>query len=352
MSHRIPIRVAIVGTGNIGKHHATGLRASRRFAVDAACDPDAARLQAFGTEYGIPRLHQDPRTAFADPRIDAVLLLVPHHLHEPMAVEALRAGKHVLLEKPISRTLAEADRLIAEASAAKRTLMIAHNQRFCPAAARLRDAISDGAIGTPYFGEASHHQDFTVAPGNWWRSRELVGGGSVIASGVHRLDLLRWYLGEVSEVSAYASHDTDRLEGECVAVASLRFASGALASFHCNWGLTAPYGKSRFGETLSVFGKCGHLALPDGSSDQLLIKTSGADERIVTIGPDAYPSMWAHFADCIETGAEPLTSGAEARRSLALVLAIYRAIATGKAVSVDPSGRLPSPAIGLSAASG
>lgn len=326
------IRAAIIGTGGMGGRHAEGLRAAPdRFDLVAACDSNPAKLGAFSDKFRPPKRTADWREVVRDPKVDAVLVLLPHDLHEPVCVAAARAGKHILLEKPIARTLAEADRIIAAAEAASVTLMIGHNQRFDPVHRKIRDILQAGTIGEVFAARIDHHQNFFPPPDRaWWRSREAVGGGCVIGSGIHRLDLLRWYLGEAEEVFAYHASDPRRLEAEVASLATIRFRGGAIAELFCNWGAAA--GPAVAGESLSLFGRQGCLyfdgairvcgPVPAGQSKPL--------EVVAAEGP--YESMWVHFADCVESGRPPLTSGPEGRASLELVVAISRAAEEGRPV--------------------
>lgn len=326
------IRAAIIGTGGMGRRHAEGLRAAPdRFDLVAACDTSPARLGAFCDKFTPPKRTADWHQVVRDPKVDAVLVLLPHDLHETVCVESARAGKDILLEKPIARTLAEADRIIAAAEDAGVTLMIAHNQRFDPLHRKVRDILDSGRLGEIFAARIDHHQNFFPSPDRaWWRSREAVGGGCVIGSGIHRLDLLRWYLGEAEEVFAYHASDPRRLEAEVASVATIRFRGGAIAEFFCNWG--APAGPAVAGESLSLFGRQGCLYF-DGA-----IRVSGpvdaGQSAPLAVVPAEGPceTMWVHFAECVESGRPPLTSGPQGRASLELALAIVRAAEEGRPV--------------------
>jgi predicted dehydrogenase len=315
----------------MGGRHAKGVQdAPQRLQLVAACDIDRRKLEQFGQKFGVTKLATDWHEVVACPDVEAVFVLLPHHLHEAVCVEAAGAGKHVLVEKPIARTLEEADRIIRAAEGAGVVLMVAHNQRFYPANRKIRQLLDQGVIGELFCGRIDHHQDFSVSQRSWWRSREAVGGGCVIGSGIHRLDLLRWYLGEAEEVFAFQTDDPRRLEAEVACVATLRFHSGAIAEFFCNWGSPRPPATTH--EGMSLFGREGCLYF-DGA-----IRVSNPSRK--DLGPDLvvvpfdehYESMWEHFADCVDKKITPLTSGPDGRKSLELVLAIYRSAETHRPV--------------------
>jgi len=327
-----PIRVGIIGTGGMGPRHAKGVQAvGADIQLAAACDLDPARLAKFGQDFGVLRLSREWRELTAAPDLDAVIVLLPHNLHEAVCVDAARRGKHILVEKPIARTLGEADRMIDAARRAGVVLMAAHNQRFYPVNQKIHQLLDEDVLGELFSARIDHHQNFAPAKDRaWWRSAEAAGGGCVIGSGIHRLDLLRWYLGEAREVFAFQAGDPARLEAEVVSVAVIRFAGGAVAEFYCNWG--APHPPATVHEGLSLFGRSGCLYY-DGAIRVCSPHLEGAAKSLVVVEPEAKTqSMWEHFAKCIRAGAAPLTSGDDARRSLELVLAIYRSAETGQSV--------------------
>jgi predicted dehydrogenase len=310
--------IGFLGAGGIAYAHASGmLWRHDLFRLVAAADTDAARLAGFADRYGVPKRYADNRAVIEDPEVDAVVVLLPHHLHEEACVAAFAAGKHVLVEKPIARTLAEADRIIAAGRRAGRCLMVAHNQRYDARHRRVRKLIEERALGEIFLARADHYQDVNAAPGSWWRSREQVGGGCVIGSGIHRLDLLRWFLGEPEEISAQLTWDAARIEGEVGCVASIRFAGGKIADFICNWGM-----RRHGGESLGVYGSDGSATIPMQGEGELI---ASPDHQRRVLAGEPGESMWEHFRRCIDTGATPLTSGPDGRASLALVLDVVRA---------------------------
>jgi predicted dehydrogenase len=324
-----PLAIGILGTGGIAHAHAHGMLARHDlFRLAAASDAHAESLARFADRYGIAARASDYRRVIDDPAIDAVVVALPHHLHEEACVAAFAAGKHVLVEKPIARTLAEADRIIAAARRAGRCLMVAHNQRYDGRHRRVRRLLDEGALGDVLMARADHYQDFRPSS-PWWRSRELVGGGCVIGSGIHRLDLLRWFLGEPEEVAAQLVFDPARLEGEVACVASLRFAGGRVAEFVCNWAMNRCGG-----EDLGVYGSAGSVSVTSHGESELIVPP---DHQRRVLEPEHGESMHEHFHRCATTGAVPLTSGQDGRATLALVLDVVRAGETRSLVRATSS---------------
>ena len=216
------MNVAVLGAG-FGAAHVGGILSNpERFRLRWLCDLNEAQsrkcMERFEGKVSEGfRLGGDYRVALEDPEVQAVAVSMPHHIHEKVCVEAAQAGKHIMLDKPIARTLEEADKIIASADANKVTLMVAFNYRFTPFYAKLREMVAEGLIGRPLFAVTRHYQSFNPPPNSNWRSKASTGGGCVIGSGVHNIDFMRWLLGEPEEVFAYGVEDPARLDAEAAA---------------------------------------------------------------------------------------------------------------------------------------
>ena len=336
------IQVGIVGMGSIARNrHVAALRAhADQVAIRAICDPDPAALErGCADDPALQRAdaYRDARSLLADPAIDAVLLALPNHLHLEGCRQAAAAGKHILLEKPIARTPAEADEVIAAARQAGVMLMVAHSDRYSPVFRETRRLLDEGALGEVIALHVDHYSNYVNPPGGWRRSRELIGGGCVMDTGIHQLDLLSWYLGTPVEVFAYSATDPARLESEVVCTAIFKFTGGAIAEFFCNWAaFRSPPARIRNNEGLSVFGKRGTLYVMDYET---LILASPTDDpalprtrEIKVDNPGEWVVMWGHFIDCLRTGSVPLTNGPESKKAVELVAAIHRSLDSGTPV--------------------
>lgn len=334
------IQVGIVGMGHITRsRHLAALRAhGGDVAIRAICDADPAALERGRADAPEADAYTDSRELLADPAIDAVLLALPNHLHLEGVRQAAAAGKHILLEKPIARTPAEADEVIAAAQGAGVMLMIAHSDRYSPVFRETRRLLDEGALGAVVALHVEHHSNYVNPPGGWRRSRELIGGGCVMDTGIHQLDLLSWYLGTPAEVFAYAATDPARLESEVVCTAVFKFAGGAVAELFCNWAaFRSPPARIRHNEGLSVFGTRASLYVMD---DETLILASPTDDpraprtrELKVDNPGEWVVMWGHFIDCLRSGATPLTNGPESTKAVELVAAIYRSLDSGAPVA-------------------
>lgn len=329
-----PVTVALVGCGSISVAHGRAMaHHGAAVEVSAVCDSN---------EGAAGRRARQLRTAVRswdeilnDPAIAAVDLCVPHGLHKTLAVEALEAGKHVLVEKPVATTLEDADAMIGAAERAGRILMVAQSQRFEPQHQLIHRQIESGAIGPITMARADHQQNLWLPADHWLCDPAQAGGGVILGSGIHRLDLLRWYCGEISEVYCVHRPVSGRLDGrmEVNALVMCRHATGAISECAFNW---AAYNSPWF-EMLILYGQTGQLHNIGGV--QVARSLSPGPHRFERLKLPSGPSTGfdgeiLHFAESIRTGTTPLTDAKDNRRTLAAVLACYESARTSRPITL------------------
>jgi predicted dehydrogenase len=271
-----------------------------------------------------------------------VCVCTPSAAHAEESIAAARAGKHVLVEKPMALTLAEADGMIAAARGAGVALGVALQRRTEPAYRAAHDAVESGGFGrvvlanttVPYWRTAEY---FSNTP--WRATWSTDGGGALINQGIHLLDLLLWIAGDVDEVQARAGTAVHHVEAEDALVATLRFRSGAFGSVVAT---TAAH--PGFPHRLEIYGDRGGTQI----EGEAVVRWEGAPEHrpVVSdapasagsggsptgLSPTGHARLVADFAAAVRDGRPPLVPGEEGRRSLALVLAIYEAARRGRPV--------------------
>jgi predicted dehydrogenase len=328
-----PVRVALIGCGGIATAHLAGYAALPDLGrVVVACDADAESARRRAAETGAEAL-TDYREALARADVEAVDLCLPHDLHEPVARAAAAAGKHVLVEKPIARNLAEADRMIADCAAAGVHLMVAHCQRFSADRQTAKRLVDEGAIGRVYMMRTDHNQWVEYPPGHWINDPARLGGGGIAGSGVHHLDILRWFCGDVERVSAGLTRSgcTPRT-AEDGGLVLLEHRNGAVSELALSWTAQRfPWYESFwiYG-TEGVIHNVGGLHLFRGKPRQ------GEFERVATDHDDGsgFREEIRHFLTCVRTGERPRMPGEEARAALELVLAAYHSAEREEKVSL------------------
>ena len=346
------VRTGLIGCGKIGATHAAALRTLDEAEFVACSDVDEGRARAFAATYGVPRVFGDAAALLGSGEVEAVLVCTPHPAHAPVVTAAAEAGVHVLCEKPIAIGLAEADRMVEAAERAGIAFGVIFQRRFWPAAQRIRAALDAGRLGRPTLGECSVRiwrspEYFASDP--WRGTWASEGGGVLMNQAVHAIDLFQWFMGEAVEVfGRYATlrHGAS-IDVEDTAVATVAFAGGGLgvlqaaSTFEPGFGFrVAVHGDS--GGTLSVWenpegtqGVNDVWTLPGEAAAR---EAWEAEERGKPGFPRFHEVQIQDFLRGILEGRPPAVTGAEARRSLEIILGIYESSRTGKAVRL-PLGR-------------
>ena len=215
------IKVCIVGCGRIATLNVKGYLEHPDSELYAVCDTNLERATTFAKEYGVKKIFSDFKDVLNDPEIDAVDLLVPHHLHCKMTVEACKAGKHVSVQKPMAMNLEECDQMINAARESGVHLKVFENFVFYPPYVKAKELIDAGEIGEPItmrikMNAGSNKYGWEVDRSTWiWRMQEeLSGGGELIFDdGYHKFSIAKYFLGDPDEVFAFVGHTP--MEGEC-----------------------------------------------------------------------------------------------------------------------------------------
>jgi len=347
-----PLRFAVVGCGAIAINHVRALQSIPGVDVVAAIDSHPGRARQFAHDHGI-RTHFDDVDLGLASGLDAISLCTPHGAHEAGVLAASNHRLHVLCEKPIATTLVEADRMIAAVDTAGVKFGVVFQRRMWAGARRVRAALDDGRLGTPITGSClvqlrRDAEYFAEA----WRGRwDTEGGGVLMTQAIHHIDLLQWFMGDAVSVSgriATLKHGTI-IEVEDTAVATIEFASGALAVLQAGTTYRPALGarvlvSDREGRTASV------VEYPEGSESMdvwtvdepfefasQLMAGGAYDPPLAEVHArlgDVHSLQIVDFVDAIRDDRDPAVTGREARKSLAIVAAVYESDRTGQAVRV------------------
>jgi UDP-N-acetyl-2-amino-2-deoxyglucuronate dehydrogenase len=338
------INVAILGCGRIAKRHADLLTEHVAGArLVAVCDHRAERADAFARQYRVPGFHA-LGDMLAMPGIDLVAVLTPSGLHAEHAIAALHAGRHVVVEKPMALTLADADAMLRESERAGVRLFVVKQNRFNVPVVKAREALLAGRFGKLVLGtvrvrwcrEQSYYAEAD------WRGTWALDGGVLANQACHHVDMLRWFMGPVESVHARGLTALADIEAEDTAVATLRFRNGALGVIEAT---TAARPHDMEG-SLSVLGSTGAVEIAGFAVNktrtwqfaQPLPGDAEALERFSVNPPNVYgfghQAFYEHVVAVLSGDAVPQIDGREGRDTLELIMALYESIETGCEVTL------------------
>jgi UDP-N-acetyl-2-amino-2-deoxyglucuronate dehydrogenase len=345
-----PLRFAILGCGAIAVNHLRALQSLPGVVVAAVIDADLGRAQRFAQAAGVPAAFDDVERGLAS-GLDAVTVCTPHGAHDAGVRAAASHGLHVLCEKPMAASLAEADRMIDATDAAGVKLGVVLQRRLWPAARRVRAALDSGALGQPIVGSClvrlRRDAEYYAEP---WRGRwDTEGGGALMTQAIHHIDLLQWFMGDAASVTGRIGtlRHGDHIEVEDTAVATIEFVSGALAVVQASTTFAPGLGAQIV--VSDVQGKtAGVLEYPEGTGaidvwtvDEPFEFTSpmvldGASDPPLSVVhmrlADLHTQQLADFVEAIRENRDPAVTGREGRKALRIIAAIYESSRTGVTV--------------------
>jgi UDP-N-acetyl-2-amino-2-deoxyglucuronate dehydrogenase len=337
----------IVGAGVIGALHAEaiGMVPGARLVAVTDALPESAKELAGRYDCAA---EPDLGALLARPDVDVVSVCVPSGLHAEVGIQAVAAGKHLVVEKPIDVTLEAADRLIGAARAAGVAVTVISQHRFDTGLDELRRLLDSGALGRLVLGEASTKWYRTQGyyDSAAWRGTWALDGGSLMNQGIHYVDLLRWCMGPVTEVTAVCATQTHQVEVEDTALAIVRFASGALGTIVSS---TAVY--PGFSQRLEITGTEGTVIVEDGKIVSRALRGGppgpggppGQEEAPEAadaaadpggIDPASHAAQIADLLRAIGQGRQPSVTAESARDTLEIVCAVYQSARDGRTVVI------------------
>jgi predicted dehydrogenase len=326
------IRWGILGCGDIvRKRAAQAIRDEPHSRLVAACRRDAAKLRDFCRSFAVERAYTRDTDLLSDPGIDAVYIATPVHLHLPQTVAAAAAGKHVLVEKPMARSVAECQQMIAACRDRGVKLGVAYYRRFYPIVRRMKALLATGEIGRPLAVSAVTSTRFALGPGDdgYWRVRLPEGGGGALMDiGSHRIDLFLDLFGDIVEVKAFCDTVAADYDAEDTALVLVRFQAGLLGSLQCYFGTAV--GSDEF----TILGTNGRLSANPLNGRQLVVEQDG-NRRLEDHPPAAnlHGPLVADFVAAIRENRAPAISGGEGLRTNDVMERAYRAARMGNAAS-------------------
>src|SRR5688572_234902 len=357
------IRVGIVGAGWPGTKHAEGYRAAGGFQIAAVADLIPSRRQALLQQSPGAVELADAQGVIDDKTIDVVSVCLPNHLHAPVAIAALKSGKHVVCETPPALSAGEAKKMSAAAAKAGKVLLYAAQRRFGGAEQAAVQALGKGYAGDVYHARASWMRTRGIPTGTgWFTDRAKSGGGAMIDLGVQMLDLAWSLLGQPRPLTVFAlSHQKFKsaapagptYDVEDAGFALVRFEGGKSLELSASWAINQP--PRQQGTACRIYGDQGAVEVytPQGPLLYRNFTPKGEAKETALKLPKVvhYPAMMRHLKQCVQGAVRPLVGPPEGLVLMQMVDAIYKSAETGRSVEIKgvaeaAASASPSPVLG------
>lgn len=341
--------VAVIGAGAIGLNHIESFQAHPDARVVALAEVSPQRGREAADKFGVPELVTDYKTLLARDDIHVVSIALPNYLHAPVALEALQAGKNVMIDKPMATNATDAAKLVEEAQKQGTLLMVGQNNRMTPQVQTAKQMIDAGKLGELY-----HARTAMIRPsgipriGSWFTQTKFAGGGAVYDIGVHALDRCLFLMGEFEAASVsgqtYAQFgprgigDGNWGKGEIdpnkpfdvddLAIALIKLKSGRTVLLETSWAAYIP----NYDDYTQVLGTEGGLIVPSMKFTHSDGKGGQTTEEAPLLEPLVNPNRMAHFIDALQGNAEPFIKPTESLGLQKILDAIYESAKTGAEV--------------------
>jgi predicted dehydrogenase len=338
------VKVGLLGSGFIADIHADAYKFVPDAEVVAVASPTPGKARKFAEEKGIPKAFEDYRDVLALEEVDVVDLCFPNDLHCQVAVDAASAGKHVICEKPLCKTLEEADRMIEACQKAGVLLMYAEELCFAPKYVRAKRLVEEGAVGRPFLIKQSEEHDGPHMPWFWDVNRS--GGGVLLDMGCHSIEFARWVFGKpaVKSVTAHLGVyvQSEKTRGEDHSFCIVEYEGGQVGHAENSWAKRGGvddqceiYGSDGFtradllrGSSLLTYSGSGYgYAVEKAATTQGYTFTMF--EEIWNYG---FPQEMQHFIRCVKGEETPIETGEDGREVLKIIHAAYDSMGQGRRI--------------------
>lgn len=333
------VRVAIIGAGWIAQvAHIPVWKKLENVELVAVCDTVKTRAKAVAEKYKIPQVFTRDEDLLKRDDLDAVDICVPTNMHERLTLDALSAGKHVLVEKPMSRTVEEGEKMVRASRQYKRQLMVAMNVRFRYDATNLKAFVDGGELGEVFYAKAGWMQrQKKWTEHAWLFQKKHSGGGVLMDLGVQMLDMTMWLLGNVKAKSVKAntySHVAKR-DVEDTAVALVHFENGVTLNLEASWTFLRE-DDLFYTNLLGTRGdaQLNPLRVTKELHGNLVNLTPSKPETPTNLYKNSYENELRHFISCLRDGTPMLSTGEESLERMRIIAAMYESAQRGKEVAL------------------
>jgi predicted dehydrogenase len=316
------IRIGIIGCGSIANAHVQGYQTCTDAKITSVADSVGDRAQEMGSKLGA-KAYSDYHEMLKNEELDGVSICTPPAFHKEIAIAALNAGVNVLCEKPLAINAAEAREMVDAAEKAGKLLVAAFCHRFHEPVMIVRSLIEKGALGkvVMFRNRFGGKVDFS---GAWFSKKELAGGGTVMDTSVHSIDLFRYLVGEPNQVTAMMQTVDSRISVEDCNVIVLKTAEGAIGTIEASWATPSS------ANVIEVYGSDG-TAIVDYSTGELRYLAAGSSEwqKPEMTKPSRFVLQARHFVDCLQGNCRPIVTGFDGLRAAEVIDAAYQSTCKG-----------------------
>ncbi|HJR78845.1 MAG TPA: Gfo/Idh/MocA family oxidoreductase [Anaerolineales bacterium] len=331
------MNIGLAGTGYISKIHARAIQ-NCGAELSAVVNHKAESTESFAKEFGISRQYRNLESLLKENNLDALVIGTPNFLHAPLAIAALAAGVHVMVEKPMAMNAREAEQICEASEKSGAVLMVAHCWRFDQDVLWLKEQSPKlgNIIRTKGYGVHTHW-----GPSGWFTQKELAGGGALADMGIHALDTARFLLGDPKPVSVYAKLGTyyQDFDVDDTGVLLIEWENGATSYIESGWwqphadgpeAATQLYGTDGFGQLFPT-----RLEIQNMEKEGIDVIDSGyAFPRDEHCPQSMYDAQMTYFIECIREKKTPVPGAAEGLTNMKVVDAAYTSSRTGKVVKI------------------
>ena len=324
------LNIGIIGSGAIAKVHARGIQSHPKAMLMGMVCSDKKRAQTLSYEFGVPIYNKEEQ--LFESSIEAVIVCNESGKHGSSSIKAAKAKKHILCEKPLEVTSEKIDAILDAVKLNGVTLGVVFQNRTHPEYCKFKKALNEGLIGTPLLVQTqiNWYRDAAYYKNNPWRGTlHWDGGAAFMNQGIHTIDLLLDLLGDVASVKGKIATTTHAIEGEDLGVAHLQFKNGVLGTLS---GGTALY--PGFPEQIAIYGTQGRMIYeagriieaPDGNLISPLNTNENNSNATAKIENDSlHSNILSNFIEAVQQQKQPMVNGLSAKKSVALIEALYHA---------------------------
>lgn len=339
------IRTGLIGCGYISHKHVKTLSRFSEISLVAVCDVDQEKMKEAAALYQKENgadseitFYEDYQDLLKDPRIDIVIITVISSLHAKITKEAIKHGKHVIVEKPLALSMREANDVIQLADDCKKDIFVCHQLRYRPLLKRIKELMEKGFLGEPYMGVVSLrlHRSLDYYASSNWKGTWEKDGGMLVNQGIHLIDLLLWLFGDIQSVYGEIASRVSEKETEDVACGIISFKNKAKGLIEANT-ITKPKNQGYY---LSIFAEKGSICIGGPGFNEVQhcyiehLPDMEDELRELSVQLDEHYLMYQSFLETIIKKAPNALSAKEGKKALEAIFALYESSKRKQSVSV------------------